>query len=81
MEKYLQCFFYIPFLGYLVSILINKKRERIIANIAIATSFLQLIMLIVFSIFWYINGALILDIKQVTLLTTPEFDFFIDFFF
>ena len=81
MEKYLQYFFYIPFLGYLISLLINKKREALIASIAIATSSVQLFLLIIFSIIWYISGANSLDIKQVTLLTTPEFNFFIDFFF
>ena len=81
MEKYLQFYIYIPFLGYLLSLLINKKREAIIANIALGTSFIQLVFLIGFSFSWYLAGALALDIKQVTLLTTPEFDFFIDFFF
>ena len=81
MEKYLQYFIYIPFLGYIISLLINKKREAIIANIALGTSFIQLVFLIGFSFSWYLAGALALDIKQVTLLTTPEFDFFIDFFF
>ena len=81
MEKYLQYFIYIPFLGYVLSLLINKKREAIIANIALGTSFIQLVFLIGFSFSWYLAGALALDIKQVTLLTTPEFDFFIDFFF
>ena len=81
MEKYLQFYIYIPFLGYVLSLLINKKREAIIANIALGTSFIQLAFLIGFSFFWYLAGALALDIKQVTLLTTPEFDFFIDFFF
>ena len=81
MEKYLQFYIYIPFLGYVLSLLINKKREAIIANIALGTSFIQLVFLIGFSFFWYLAGARALDIKQVTLLTTPEFDFFIDFFF
>ena len=81
MEKYLQYFIYIPFLGYVLSLMINKKREAIIANIALGTSFIQLVFLIGFSFSWYLAGALALDIKQVTLLTTPEFDFFIDFFF
>jgi NADH:ubiquinone oxidoreductase subunit 5 (subunit L)/multisubunit Na+/H+ antiporter MnhA subunit len=81
MEKYLQFFIYIPSLGYLISLLINKKREAIIANIALATSFIQLVFLISFSFLWYTSGAATLDIKQVTLLTTPEFDFFIDFLF
>jgi NADH:ubiquinone oxidoreductase subunit 5 (subunit L)/multisubunit Na+/H+ antiporter MnhA subunit len=81
MEKYLQFFIYIPLLGYLISLLINKKREAIIANIASATSFIQLVFLISFSFLWYTSGAATLDIKQVTLLTTPEFDFFIDFLF
>ena len=81
MEKYLQFFIYIPFLGYIISLLINKKRETILANISITTSSVQILLLFVFSYFWYKDGAATLDIKQITLLTTPEFDFFIDYFF
>lgn len=81
MEKYLQFFIYIPFLGYIISLLINKKRETILANISITTSSVQILLLFVFSYFWYKEGAATLDIKQITLLTTPEFDFFIDYFF
>ncbi len=81
MEKYLQFFIYIPFLGYIISLLVNKKRETILANISITTSSVQILLLFVFSYFWYKDGAATLDIKQITLLTTPEFDFFIDYFF
>ena len=81
MENYLQLFIYTPFLGYLISLFIQKKHEKSIANIAIATSLVQLFILIIFSASWFFAGANVLDIKQVTLLTTPEFDFFIDFFF
>lgn len=81
MEKYLQFFIYIPFLGYIISLLVNKKRETILANISITTSSVQILLLFVFSYFWYKEGAATLDIKQITLLTTPEFDFFIDYFF
>ncbi len=81
MEKYLQFFIYIPFLGYIISLLINKKRETILANISITTSSVQILLLFVLSFFWYKEGAATLDIKQITLLTTPEFDFFIDYFF
>ena len=81
MEQYLKFFIFIPFVGYLLSLLIKQKQEKLIANIAVATSFLQLVLLIVFSVNWFIVGANVLDIKQVTLLTTPEFDFFIDFYF
>ncbi len=81
MQQYLKFFIFIHFVGYLLSLLIKQKQEKLIANIAIATSFLQLVLLIVFSVNWFILGANVLDIKQVTLLTTPEFDFFIDFYF
>lgn len=81
MEKYLQFFIYIPFLGYIISLLVNKKRETILANISITTSSVQILLLFVLSFFWYKEGAATLDIKQITLLTTPEFDFFIDYFF
>ena len=64
MEKYLQFFIYIPFLGYLISLLINKKREAIIANIALGTSFIQLVFLIGFSILFKL---MFVNLKQKNL--------------
>ncbi len=81
MEKLLQYFIFIPFIGYLLSLLSKKKNEKFISIIAIVTTATQLVFLLYFSIFWLLDGGRPIDFKQVTLLQTPEFDFYIDFLF
>lgn len=81
MENYLVLFFVIPFIGYLVSVSLNKKREYQIAFSAIITSGLQLIATIIIGAKWLLSGRKTINIKQVTLLRTPDFDFYIDFIF
>ena len=74
-------FFFIPLLGYIFSVLISKKRESALALTAIITSGVQLFGTIVFGAFWISNGQITLDIKQITILKTPDFDFYIAFIF
>ncbi|MEN9381904.1 MAG: hypothetical protein RI940_785 [Bacteroidota bacterium] len=81
MEKFLVLFFIIPFIGYVISVSINKKMEHQIALSAIITSGLQLIVSVIIGIKWFLNGQQTVDIKQITLLRTPDFDFYIDFIF
>lgn len=81
MEKFLVLFFIIPFIGYVISVSINKKMEHQIAFSAIITSGLQLIASVIIGLKWFFDGRKTVDIKQVTLLRTPDFDFYIDFIF
>lgn len=81
MEYLLKYFILLPVLGYIISISINKKNEYGIATVAIGTSLLQLIGVIVFVTFWFVKYNQTLDVKEITLLKTPEFDFYIDFIF
>ena len=81
MELLLKYFILLPIVGYIISLAINKKNENAIAAVSIGTSLMQFIGIIVFSTFWLIQQSPTLDIKEVTLLTTPEFDFYIDFIF
>jgi NADH:ubiquinone oxidoreductase subunit 4 (subunit M) len=81
MELLLKYFIILPIVGYIISLAINKKNENAIAAVSIGTSLMQFIGIIVFSTFWLIQQSSTLDIKEVTLLTTPEFDFYIDFIF
>ena len=81
MEHLLQYFIYISFTGYILSLATPKKQEKVIAAIAIITSAAQIIFLAYFSYNWILKGSQTLDIRQVTLFKTPEFDFFIDFLF
>ena len=81
MSILLQLFIWLPAVAFLLCLFMPKIKERIISGIAIGTTGIQLIGLIVFIVFWIINGAAVLDIKHVVLYQSNEFDFFIDFYF
>lgn len=81
MEQILQYFLVLPFLGFIVSIFLPEKNEKLISGIAFGTVFIQFLGLVLFIGFWIINGSEDLNLKEITLLKTEHYEFFIDFYF
>jgi NADH-quinone oxidoreductase subunit L len=74
-------FIFIPFLGFVVSLLLSSKTEKYIARTAFLTSGLNLILFVAFSIYWISFGMPELNIKEIVLYETSNYEFFIDFYF
>jgi len=81
MEHILQYFLLVPLLGFLLSIFLPEKNEKLISGIAFGTVFIQFVGLVVFIGFWISNGSEDLNLKEITLLKTEHYEFFIDFYF
>ena len=81
MEHILQYFLLVPFLGFVVSIFLPEKNEKLISGIAFGTVFIQFLGLVLFIGFWILNGSEDLNLKEITLLKTEHYEFFIDFYF
>lgn len=81
MANILQFFIWVPFIGFALSLFFNKRNERGISGVAIATTFTNLILTIVFAVLWIINNHPILNIKHVVLFQTEDIEIFIDYFF
>ena len=81
MEQILQYFLVLPFLGFIVSIFLPEKNEKLISGIAFGTVFIQFLGLVLFIGFWIFNGSEDLNLKEITLLKTDHYEFFIDFYF
>ena len=81
MHQVLILFIIIPLVGYLVSLLVPKQQEKRIAFITMLTTLLQLLSSLAFGVHWVQHGQTTIDHKLVTLLTTPEFEFYIDFMY
>lgn len=81
MEQILQYFLVLPFLGFIVSIFLPEKNEKLISGIAFGTVFIQFLGLVLFIGFWISNGSEDLNLKEITLLKTEHYEFFIDFYF
>jgi NADH-quinone oxidoreductase subunit L len=81
MSQILQLFILLPLLGFLLSLLVPRKKEKIISGIAIATTAICLAGIITFGVYWILHGRGVLDIKHIVLYKTTAFEFFIDFYF
>lgn len=81
MEQILPFFIWMPFLTFIGSFLFRRKQERALSVFTIVATGLHLIALLIFSGYWFFQGAGTLDIKQWVLYQSPGFEFFIDFYF
>jgi NADH-quinone oxidoreductase subunit L len=81
MNLLLQLFIVLPLLGFVISLLIHRKYESAISWTAFSTVLLQLLGFLVFVVFWIIDGANDLNLKEVTVIKTDGYEFFIDFYF
>lgn len=58
-----------------------RKKEAIISGVSLGTVGLQVAGVAAFTVLWLTNGLPTLDIKHIVLYKSPEFEFFIDFYF
>ncbi|MEO8172208.1 MAG: proton-conducting transporter membrane subunit [Sediminibacterium sp.] len=81
MPQLLLYFILIPLAGFLVSLVVPGKKEKIISAIVLSTVGFHLVSIICFFGYWLINDHPILDTKLIILFSTPELEIFIDFYF
>ncbi len=81
MTQLLQSFILLPFVGFFVSMLLPRKRERVISKLALITLTLHLLGIAVFIGCWIFKGLPTLDIKHVTFFKQSDIEIFIDFYF
>ncbi len=81
MQHLLQFFITIPILGLVAALFVPRKKEKWLSGIALATVGLHLAGLIFFTVNWLMEGRPTLDIKQLTVHKSADFEFFIGFLF
>ncbi|MFN8431256.1 MAG: proton-conducting transporter membrane subunit [Spirosomataceae bacterium] len=74
-------FVLIPFIGFFASLFFPEKKESAISWVAILTTALQLFLVIGFTINWLIKGTPKTNIEEITLYSSNEYKFLIDFYF
>ncbi len=80
-ELLLQFFILIPLAGFLISMCIRRKNEKALSAITITTITIHLAGIILFSVFWFLNGHPTLNIKHIVLFETDNIEIFINFYF
>ena len=78
---FLHLFILIPFSGFILSLVIPKKKESIISTVAFTTIAIHAIGFLVFLVGWLLSGAEPLNVKDITLYSTAGYEFYLDFCF
>lgn len=80
MTSFLHLFILLPLAGFILSVLAPKK-EALLSQIAFGTVGLHLLSTIIFLGYWLLHGYPTLDLKDIVLFRTIDYEFFIDFSF
>jgi NADH-quinone oxidoreductase subunit L len=74
-------FIAIPFLGFILSLLFGKRQEKILSGIATFTTGIHFLVVSAFVLYWLFQEMPFINIKEITLFKSKEYEFFIDFYF
>ena len=81
MAQLLQLFIWAPLVAFVITLLIPRKKEKIISGITIFTSCIHLAGVLILIAFWLFQNHPILDIKHIVLFKSGNIEIFIDFYF
>jgi NADH-quinone oxidoreductase subunit L len=81
LPQLLPFFIYLPLAGFVCSLLVPHKKEKLVSGISITTIGIQLLAIVALIISWILNDAAVLDLKHMVLFTSPGFQIFIDLYF
>ncbi len=81
MTPFLHLFILLPLIGFLISIMVPDKKEGLISRIAFISVGIHLFSATVFLVYWLFNGHPTLDVKDIVLFGSENYEFFIDFAF
>ena len=81
MQSLIQYFVLFPLIGFVVSLIIPKKNEKLISSISTITIGFHLLCFISFLIYWLIKSQIIIDFKNLVIFKSSDYEFFIDFCF
>jgi NADH-quinone oxidoreductase subunit L len=81
MALLLKFFILIPLVGFLISLCIPRNKENLLSAATAATIGLHFISYLGFMVYWLMNGSPALDVKDIVLLETSEYEFYVDFYF
>jgi NADH:ubiquinone oxidoreductase subunit 5 (subunit L)/multisubunit Na+/H+ antiporter MnhA subunit len=81
MHPFLSLFLWFPLLTFLASMLVPKKKEKIISRLTILSIGIYLAGIVLFIVGWFLNNQPTLDVKYFVLFRKDDIEIFIDFYF
>ncbi len=77
----LPLFIWVPIIGFLVSLILPKNNEKLIAGAAFTTMSIQLFAAMIYVVDWILTGANTFQVKEIILFQNEDYVFQIDFLF
>lgn len=81
MEKILQIFIIIPFIGFILSLITPRMKENLISRTAFGFVGLNLLCISIFVIYWIYSGHPNLNLNEILVYQTTGYEFLLDFYF
>lgn len=81
LEHLLHFFILIPLFGFIISLFIPGKKETLISWTTFSVVGLHFFFALAFVAYWILQGAEILNLKELVLYESSEYSFFVDFYF
>jgi NADH-quinone oxidoreductase subunit L len=81
MTHLIHLFLWIPFAGFVITLLIPRKNEQLISRIAISTTLSTLLLAVGFTAYWIWNGAIPFNLVDLSIYQDKGYHFFLDFYF
>lgn len=77
----LHIFIIIPLIGFIITLLIPRHNETFLSRASFITVGLHFLSLLTFVVYWFWIGHPIINLKDIVLFKTTDYEFYIDFCF
>lgn len=81
MNTFINFFIIVPIVGFVTSLLIPRSKEKLLSQAAFLTVGLHLVSAHIFLAYWLMQGRPSLEVKDLVLFRTADYEFFIEFGF
>jgi NADH:ubiquinone oxidoreductase subunit 5 (subunit L)/multisubunit Na+/H+ antiporter MnhA subunit len=81
MIAFFEFFVLLPLFGFLISLVLPEKNETLLSRWSFVIIGIHMITFQAFLIYWLVQGHPASDFKDLVLYSSPDYEFFIDFYF
>ena len=78
-STFIHAFIGLPLIGFLLSLLLKKTNEKALSVLSYSAAALQLLLVLVYTVFWIKEGANPSQFKEWSVYRSDNYEFFIDF--
>jgi NADH:ubiquinone oxidoreductase subunit 5 (subunit L)/multisubunit Na+/H+ antiporter MnhA subunit len=79
-QHFLSAFILVPFIGFLLSLILPKRNENGIAWTVFYTVLLNFLGVVAYDVYWISRGSVVVDERDLLLYGSDHYEFFIDFY-